>query len=697
MAEERDIGVDQEGEEQVLYYFLAPNGKIYENPDNYPVDSIAKAFKQPGSYIRFAYNKLLNMLFFQDEDQTKSRVEERDPAILDAINTVVTWVQKTHKSSYPKLGNGTGFGEPPAVCQARKLSDYQVAWQYISRFLKSEFQGTSLEEHSTPLDINIAEYYEEKSENEYGYIQSFHPDGLSIMDKTFHGPTLVLNRAPEIPAYYMGRPPKEQRRVVDYGLISMYIAVWYLKHFEEIAGTQLSQAEKYKMYKELREFKINDLGYDVFYAAYNPADKSCRVYLHSRNALETISVDEARKILSGEMAKYMQDKGIPVPQGPLYTGPMIVFSYLPYRKQIIWQSVDPRISQSDKVINKMCDDSRKQVMSWYGTKPEEMTESWDPSKHIPNIAKMSHYAVAWHYICNVMAPRYGFNPDEYDIEVLECPRPVGDAIAVFISTKEEQSENENVMEAVIGFGLRIKYPFIAINSLNDDKGLSLNALIHEYEHYVNTMFQKKKERVPFKDFNDPRVSEEERTKRFLSYITSQKEHDAHLEQMVYMLHMGMNDRDILNTFCPISMMEWRAEYRMILNEAKKIYLGDRAKKKIPQQYTRPKPAVSQPQEEIPKKPQEVQQEPKDVEAASSTTIKTSDLDIGVNDWFWEGLQDLMNQKRHVNQPNPQNESVGFNLSRMRHQPHLEQALDGDRDKDESFLKSLEQLLRENQI
>ena len=697
MPETRDMGVDQEGEEQVLYYFLAPDGTVYENPDNHPLESLMKAFKKRGFYLRFAYNKTLNLLFFQDQNEMQPMVEERDPRAINAINHVVSWIQEAHESSYPALGNGTGYGEPPSSCQARRLSDYQVAWQYLSKYLSNELRETSLEKFVTPVDINIAEYYEEKGEEDEGFVKGFYSDGLTIMNKTFHGPTLVINKAPEIPPHQRQYKKEHRHKTVDYGIISMYIAAWYLKHFQEITGAVLSDFDKIYLTYNLRNLKVKEFGYDVFYVAYNPADGSYPVYPFATRTTETITKKDAQRDLGRKIAENLQKEGQPVPEGQLYSGPIVVFSYLPYRKQIVWQSVDPEIS-SDPTTSAMCSAARKQVVAWYGVNPSEVMESHDPSKHLPNISKMSHYHVAWQYIRDIMALRYGFDPDEYDIEVLECPRPVGDAIAAYISVKED--ENQEVKDIRIGFGISIKFPFIAVNSLNDDYGLSLNALIHEYEHYINDVFLKKKERVNNKDFNDPTVSEEERTRRFLSYIASNKEHDAHVEQMVYMLHMGMTDRDIIDTFCPITNMSWRAEYRLILAEANKIFAADRAKKIVPKQYTTPKPAVQKVlDEEIAraKEPEEKPEVTRDVEASSSHEVKTSELDIGVNDWFWEGLQELINHPRQVNiwPDDPQNDT--FNLSKIRHQPHVEQALEDNRDKDQGFLKSLEQLLRESQI
>jgi hypothetical protein len=694
MPEPRDIGVDQDKEEQVLYYFLAPDGRVYENPDNHPVESLNKAMKQEGSYVRFAYNKDLNLLFFQDQSEVEPSIRERDPSVLSQINTIISFIQETFSSPYPKLGNGTGYGEPPSSCQARRLSDYQVAWVYLSKYLSSEFKRTRMERFSTPVDINIAEYYEARSDGDKNHVKSFHPNGLSFMNKTFHGPTMVINKAPA----KAGEP-------IDYGNLSLFIVTWYLLHFQEITGSVLAPYEKAYLALNIGNLRINEFGYDVFYSAYDPSTGKTPVYPYATKTNETISEDEARRDLSRKIAENLQKQGKPIPEGQLYTAPVVVFSYLPYRKQIVWQSVDPSMV-SDEITSKMCDGARKQIQAWYGIDSNEVNESYDPSSHLPNLAKISHYHVAWQYITDIMAPRYGFIPEEYDIEVLECPKPVGDAIAAYFSSpQEEEDRGSNVREMRISFGITVKFPFIAQNSLNKDYGLSLNALIHEYEHYINDVFLKKKERVPFKDFNDRNVSDEERARRFFSYIASQKEHDAHVEQMVYMLHMGMTDRDIIDTFAPMHLMAWRAEYRLILGEAKKIFEKDREKKKIPKQYVSPKPAMPEkPEEDIvrAKEPQEsqVQQEKNpaaDVEATGTKPIKLSELDIGVNNWFWEGLQEVINRPRHVNIKPEQGQDDTFNLSKLRHQPHIEKALDDDRDKDSGFLKSLEQLLRESQL
>jgi len=695
MPEPRDIGVDQAEEEQVSFHFLAPDGVVYDNLDNHPVESLEKVMRRPGLYLRFAYNRGLNLLFFQDQQDIEPRVREQDPEILSAINKVIAFVQETFSAPWPKPANGTGYGEPPSTCQARRLSDYQVAWQYLTKYLSAELKDTKMEQFSSPIDINIAEYYEARQEGDQGYVKSFHPEGLTFMGKTFHGPTMVINKAPVDP-----------KAPIDYGHLSLYIVSWYLMHFQEITRAVMTDSQRAYLALNLKNLRINEFGYDVFYVAYDPSTGRTPVYPYATKSNETISTDEAKREISLKIEENLKKLGKPVPEGQLYTAPVVVFSYLPYRKQIVWQSTDPS-SVDDNVTKKMCDSARGQVLSWYGIKPDEITESYDPSTHLPNLAKMSHYYVVWQYISDIMAPRYGFDPEKYDIEVLECPKPVGDALAVYISSAAEEEDRSNeVRETRISFGISVKYPFIAINTLNKDYGLSLNALIHEYEHYINDVFLKKKERVPFKDFNDPNVSEEERTRRFFSYISSQKEHDAHVEQMVYMLHMGMTDGDIINTFAPIDMMSYRAEYRLILADAKKIFEADRSKKRVPQKYVSPKPAVQMaPEEGLVRAQEPKEEEPEakgpevaaDVEASSENNVRTSELDIGVNNWFWEGLQEIINRPRHINTHPEKGQDDTFNLSRMRRQPHVEQALEDDRDKDGGFLKSLEQLLRESQI
>ena len=53
MAEEPKVV--KEGS-QVEFYFLAPNKKIYPNPDNYPLESIKSSLKQKGTY--YPYSRL---------------------------------------------------------------------------------------------------------------------------------------------------------------------------------------------------------------------------------------------------------------------------------------------------------------------------------------------------------------------------------------------------------------------------------------------------------------------------------------------------------------------------------------------------------------------------------------------------------------------------------------------------------------
>ena len=715
--EEKPISwVEEVEDDGIDFYILTPVGlfptgkEIIPNPDNLPVDIVQKSFENNELFIRFAYNIGKNLLYLQDRTIIEPLINDGDILVRKGMNKILRFIRLKQEQYFKKMGKpineieppGTetdGYGDPPGVCIARKLSDFHSTWVYLNRYLQEEFKdypsfkdNPNLMELAKPKDINVCEFYatpeEEESINSSDYVIGFEPKGRTFRGKTFHGPTIFVNKGMHKSKKFTSATPDD----IDYGLIGIQLSAFYLRYFKAITNASITPIEQITL---LLGMRMDDIGYDVYYAIYNPRTNEPVVYEYKKNQTTIINEEQARDILEERLKeKFVAERpNDPIPE-KMYDGPIVVFSYLPHRKQLIWNNIDPHLASG--IYETMLKGIRNNFQTHvFKDQPQEIIESFDPSTALPQLKQISSYTVVWEYLKNIMGPRYGFDPTQYNIEVLECPRPVGDAIAVYFRSKQETDEKvpDLMNEIQLTYGISVKFPFIAFNSLIKNIGTKYYALIHEYEHYIDEIFKKtKKVNISSGSFNERGISAEERDKRFMDYINNPHEHTAHLEQMVYMLHMGYGEQEVLNMFGPKENYLYRAEYRKLLQEAKNIYRVDRSNKITPKQPasipTSPF-GIPVPMVELPDPIQ------------GSAGIRTAAVDISINPWFWQGLQENINTKRHKNDSFKTNPKISPEPIRVQVPTKAKDTIEGllskDWDSDEDFFKTIEQLLAESRI
>jgi hypothetical protein len=351
-----------------------------------------------------------------------------------------------------------------------------------------------------------------------------------------------------------------------------------------------------------------------------------------------------------------------------YRGPLILFSYMPAREQIIFQNVHPDDMKEYEVYSRMLADIKSRVSKTKKIAEDKLIVTHDDTMNSPFVTTMSKQGVLWDYIKNFLAPTVGI--EAKDIYVIEAPLSrEGNIKAMFVRGPEEENDLPAMKEAKISHGISIPFPFIAVESRISNLGEKYHALLHEYAHYVQKLRDVPHIAYSFEGGINAGANDQERDRRFVEYINNPLEQDAHMRQMIYMLEMGMSPAEVLDFFAPRKSLLHRAEYGKIIDQAIKIYADNKAERR--------------------KKPADIQK----------PTEKTARLSPGINDWWYLGLQEQMNEAQHSNNPLAPT-SKPYNLRKTKPVPSsapktTEGLLSLKHDKEMSYMKSAEQLLQES--
>lgn len=630
---------------KVQYLIAAEDGKVYLNKLNLPLESLKKMqrFQSIGALLRFAFDPRNKTFYIQDPGWLKL-YQEGDRGVAALVNRAAQYLQEM----YGVRTLNQQWGEPPNSAILRKLSDYGVAWRQVMNFMQKEFK-------TDPVDVPVIEYIPEKNNQENDDI-TFSPDGADIGGVSTKEPCLVLNRN----AYMSEGQP-------DYGVINQDLTNAYFQLLEQITDTAASPEQKARIRSEW----TNDLlhkkgGYDVYFAVWT--DKGTQI-LKTNDAQRNRVVNEATLRAEPGMKGY--------PKGY----PLIIFSSVPGTPQLIFQNHHPQDLLQYPVYKQMLDDIKRIMSKDKSVAEDKLVLGYDSSSASPFITKMSNYKVLWDYITNFLAPRYKFEPQ--DIPVVEAPLSKdGMMKAVFLtSPTDEKTKAPLELEHRVSNGIVVPYPFIAVENRLPNLGMKYHALLHEYQHFVQQI-----QGIPFIGYSfqgGMNVGDlQERQKRFIEYINNPLEQDAHLKQMIYMLEMGMTPGHIMDFFGANDSILAKANYGRLLEKAEKIYDDERQKAR----------SVVHP-------PNPTQR------TAGTSGTSESTLDLGINDWWYFGNLEALVSGVHQN--DKQNPDVvpkvqkPYNLKDKKKAPEGPRATEGlltpQHDDDLKYMKSVEQLLRENRI
>jgi hypothetical protein len=248
----------------------------------------------------------------------------------------------------------------------------------------------------------------------------------------------------------------------------------------------------------------------------------------------------------------------------------------------------------------------------------------------------------------------------------------GTTVAAFVSSlKDEETKAPLAQKARVSYGISVNYPYIGVESTIKNRGQKYYAIVHEYAHFIQSITGIQIVPYSFKGMISDAGSKEERDKRFVEYVNNPLERDAHLNQMVSMLQMGMSPNDVLDSMADRKDLIGRAAYGRILDEALKIFNGQLKERRQT--------------------------------ADQGKTTRTASVGIGINDWWHYTLQEDLNATQHtqgvVNEPS---KAKPYNLRNKRMEfptgpKTTEGLLASKHDKEFGAQKTMEQLLRESRV
>ena len=662
------------------FFFVGPDNEIYKNRENYPAETLASLSRFRGNPdwvpFRFAFDSVSKKVYVQD-DSWKGLINDHDESAWALLNAVSEFVREGFELDEEL---GLGYGEPPDTAQLRKLSQYGIAWRYISQYISSEFETNAIDvpvvEYSPAEPEGVAVPAGAKPAREKPV--TFSKDGTQQGEVSVKGPVLLVNlklaRLPKLKGEPFGGDD------LDYGRINQSLIMEYLTNLTSISPVQngpdtpIDHGARWRKHME-------EGGYELYFAIWG--EDGPQVYKTNKEQKQRIQDERARQ-------------GEATTQG--YEGPILFFAYIPVRNQIILQNRHP--GDMSPMEKKMLVAIKEVMAANKGAKEEDLSIGFDNSDKSPFVTTISRYTMLWDYITEVLAPYVKFEPQ--DIPVIEMPiSQNGGTIAAYSSNEKEEEDRVPGSEQFrLTRGINIPYPFILVDPRIRNLGEKYYAMLHEYVHHSQALRNSPLIHYSYKGSMNDAKDQEERTRRFVEYINNPNESEAHLNQMVYMLHMGIPANQVIDMFMPASAVKSdpkqfiiaRAEYRKLLDKAIEIY--ERDMEELGKQRSKRK------------SPKDVGKPPKDVEAqASGRQTKQAALDISVNDWWYVGLQENINRSRHTNtKQDPQLSGQGtkpYNLREKRGKPaqvlSMEGMLSRKHDAELSSEKHTEQLLRESVI
>ena len=318
-------------------------------------------------------------------------------------------------------------------------------------------------------------------------------------------------------------------------------------------------------------------------------------------------------------------------------GPIALFSLDKSKKRLNFHNHPPNfMAGNDKDL---LDGIRERVAKSLAIIPHGLILTFDPGLSRPFVSRMSRYPELWDVI-------EGMGYEKQDACVVEAPlSPSSGAAALVRSPKEEETKAPGMGRLRSLNGIPAKYPFIMVDN-RQSRGRRLRGMLDQYLDLVGEG----------KDELDTLKGRE-----FLEAIRQPAARERTRSLMAQLSSLGMTKRHVLDFFSGPEDLLKRAEYRAIMEEAN----------------SRP------------------------VLATRNASRKTADLgpELGINDWWYFGLQESLNQAQHdENKGQPKaRPSKPFNLRKKRQPPTTEELLDPKRDKNMSAQKSMEQLLRESLV
>ncbi len=592
---------------EIKYFIAGEDGQVFENKEKMPLETLLNfdQFKGVEKLLRFAFDPNSSVIYIQDGREWHKLLDEGDDDAWQVFNHALRHVRNVFKTQ-PKMK----FGEPPNSFKKRKLSQFPVAWEAITNYIKKEF-GTD------PKDILVVEYVPDKQNADR---VKFMPDGGKVGNEEINEPAIFINL--NIGMY--SQP--------DYERVNHLLTHEYLKNYGKIDPESFN--------------KHHDGDDELYFAIWKDGTRLFKA--NREQQLRMYDEDSLR-----------QEKAFVG-----YKGPIIMISYQPETKQLVVHNGYKDNLEKYERTREMLEDIKRRLGKKKGFSESTVVVIDDDTSTKPTLTKLSKFDVLWDLLNDFFAPEAGFTPQ--DIPVLMAPLSTDGKIKSLLVKNISDEESIPIAHQMrIKNGVQIQYPFIAVDSRIQSAGMLCHLILREYANFQPALQNLAMlEYIFSEDYDD--------NAKFLEHATDKEASRQNVDAMDYMLRMGMPSKWILDFFSPRKNLIQRAVYMNALELAMKNYDDEHIKRS-------PLPPMS----------------------------RQASIDTGINDWYFYGLQESLNETQHTN--NLQSEPAGgqaevkpFNLRNKNPQLQFSQGpknteglLHKQHDNQFNYMKTMEQLLRES--
>lgn len=367
---------------------------------------------------------------------------------------------------------------------------------------------------------------------------------------------------------------------------------------------------------------------------------------------------EQRARLLGEQAVRME----PSLRG--YKGPVLLFSFDPKDKALTLHNAYQNSIGKSNFLKQILGDILRKVGKSYGIAESSIVIKQDDMQFKPQVSKMSKHGFVWDLIRDMIAPKAG--AQIMDVRVVKAPLTKEHGKHSFlVRSMEDEKQIPAAVALKAKHRIDANYPYIAVDSRVRGGGREMRELLKQYvklfpalQHVPLIQYNFIDEGQPFSDF------------------VSRGDFSSVKEAMEYMLEYGFGKKAVLDFFARREDLDRRSFYMKLLGEVFDEHKQAKAERR----------------------------------AEMLKATKTASLELGINDWYFYGLQEDLNQAQHMNntQGEPASEIPGlppggrsYNHKKTREQQRPSSTTEGllnkKHDRELNYMKSTEQLLRESQI
>lgn len=421
----------------------------------------------------------------------------------------------------------------------------------------------------------------------------------------------------------------------NYQRINDLIADEYLKNFKNIHPDEWDNHL--------------DRDYELYFAIWSEEDSKTKIFKANKRQRNRLLNEDA---LRSEPSL----KG--------YRGPLVLFSFVPRFNQLVIQNSHLKGLNRYQTTRQMIRDIRRKMAKTKNIAEAAIIISHDESVGQPFVTKLSKQGALWDFIRFNLGPEMASQPK--DIAIIEAPLSrSGDVNAMLVVDRSDEEKLDAERDLRFTHKIHVAYPYIAVDSRLKNIGLKYHEILKAYSKFMPEIGD-----LPLIEHNFMTQEHDDHSNGvFMAHMKNPKEQKEASEAIGYMLEMGMGPKAILDFFAPRSNLIRREFFSTMVKQALEQYQQMKGQRREMQKIA-----------------------------------KTASLDIGINDWYHIGLQESLNEAQHTENQTDAPTAKPFNLRDMKKQPQYSQGpksteglLAKQHDRELSYMKTMEQLLKESRI